>query len=136
MLNHALAPMPCADLMDDEPQLYSLSLAAALTALSEALRHHAGDIENRWFEGLIRLPKSKQIFEILSEPELEHLKLWPLQNLYALATPDLTAVDHRAMALRVGHIHATVGLDREDLSRSRGIPFRCDSRHSRYGRAC
>jgi hypothetical protein len=32
-------------------------------------------------------------------------------------------MDHRAMALRVGRIHATVGLDREDLIRSRGIFF-------------
>ncbi|MGA3250966.1 MAG: hypothetical protein ABSD12_22920 [Paraburkholderia sp.] len=118
MSNHAPDSILCAGLVDAVPQLYSPSLAAALTALSEALQHDAGDIENRLFEGLSRLPRPKQILDTLSEPELQHLKSQQLQNLYALAAPDLTETDHRAMALQIGRIHATVGLDREDLVRS------------------
>ena len=111
MSNHGPAPIPGTYLMDDEAQLYSLTLAAALTSLSEALQRHAGDIENRFFEGLTRLSGSTQILKTLSEPELQHL--------YALAAPDMTAKDHRAMALRTGRIHAAVGLNREDLIRGR-----------------
>jgi EAL domain-containing protein (putative c-di-GMP-specific phosphodiesterase class I) len=118
MSNHAPDPIPGTNLMDDEAQLYSLTLAAALNSLSEALQHHAGDIENRFFDGLTRLSGSTQILKTLSEPELQHLRSQQLQHLYALAAPDLTAKDHRAMALRTGRIHATVGLNREDLIRS------------------
>jgi EAL domain-containing protein (putative c-di-GMP-specific phosphodiesterase class I) len=123
MSNHAPDSILCAALVDDAAELYSPSLAAALTALSEAWQHDACDIENRFFESLGLLPGPKQILDTLSEPELQHLKSNQLQNLYALAAPDLTEMDHRAMALRVGRIHATVGLDREDLVRSRGIFF-------------
>src|ERR1700684_4028778 len=115
MSNHTPEPIPGTDMMDDAAQLYSLTLAAALTSLSEALQHHASDIENRFFDGLTRLSGSAQILKTLSEPELQHLRSKQLQNLYALAAPDLTAMDHRATALRTGRIHATVGLNREDL---------------------
>jgi hypothetical protein len=88
--------------MDDEPQLYGPPLAAVLSSLTEALQHHAGGIGNRFFDGLTRLSGSMQILSAPSEPELRHLKSQQLQDLYALAAPDLTAMDHRAMALRQG----------------------------------
>jgi GAF domain len=107
--------------MDHEPSLYSPVWAAALTSLAEALQHNAGDIVGRFCEGLTDLPRSKHILEALSEVEFEHLKSQQIRNLYALADPDLTAMAHRAMALRAGRLHAIVGLDREDLIRSRGL---------------
>jgi EAL domain-containing protein (putative c-di-GMP-specific phosphodiesterase class I)/GAF domain-containing protein len=121
MSNHAPVPIPVDGPMDDEPPLYSLTQAAALTALREALQQHAVDIENRFFEGLSRLSRPAQVLEALSAPEFDHLRAWQRRNLYALAAPDLTATDHRARALRVGRIYVKAGLDREDLVRSREI---------------
>lgn len=112
---------PDTRLMDDGSQLYSLSCATALTSLSEALHSCGIDIVDRFFEVLTRLPRSRCVLETLSAPELKHLKSRQLQNLYALAAPDLTAMSHRAMALRTGRVHAIVGLDSEDLVRSKEI---------------
>ncbi|MFL9894435.1 EAL domain-containing protein [Paraburkholderia sp. RL17-381-BIF-C] len=112
---------PENDLMDDGSHLYSQAWASSLTSLTEVLRHNAADIVKRFYDGLIRLPKSEHTLAALSERELQHLKTQQIQNLYALASPELTAIDHRAMALRVGRIHAIVGLEWEDLIRSRGI---------------
>jgi len=123
MLNHASAPIGGGDPAEEEAQLYGPTWAAALASLSEALKRHAGDIENRFCEGLVRLPGSKHILEALSEPELEHLKSQQAQNLHALAAPDLSAAAHQGMALRIGRIHATIGIEREDLIRSRELLF-------------
>jgi EAL domain-containing protein (putative c-di-GMP-specific phosphodiesterase class I) len=121
MSNRAPDPTRDNDLTDDESHLYSPVWVAALTSLAEALQRNAGDIASWFYEGLTRLPRSKHIPEALSEPELQHLQSQQIQNLYALAAPDLTAMDHRAMALRVGRVHAIVGLKTEDLIRSRGL---------------
>jgi hypothetical protein len=74
MSNHGPDAIPGADPMDDEPQLYGPPLAAVLSSLTEALQHHAGGIENRFFDGLPRLSRSTQILSALSEPELQHLR--------------------------------------------------------------
>jgi EAL domain-containing protein (putative c-di-GMP-specific phosphodiesterase class I) len=109
------------DLMDYESRLYGPVYAAALTSLAESLRRNACDIVNWFYEGLTHLPRTKLILETLSELELRHLKSQQIQNVYALAAPDLTAKDHRTMALRAGRIHAILGLEQEDLIRARGL---------------
>jgi len=119
--SHVCEPTIDTDSTEDPSHLYSSTWGPGLISLTEALQRNAAHIVNRFYDGLKHLPKSKQMLEALSEPEVEHLKSQQIQNLFALSSPNLSGADHRAMALRVGRIHAIVGLDREDLVRSRGI---------------
>jgi EAL domain-containing protein (putative c-di-GMP-specific phosphodiesterase class I) len=121
MVNHVSVADFNNDLMDDGSHLYSKTWAPELASLMEILQREGEDIVKQFYEGLFRLPRSKDILEVLSEQELQHLKSQQIQNLYALSSPTLTAMDHRTMALRVGRIHAIVGLGWEDLIRCRGI---------------
>lgn len=89
--------------------------------LIEALQGTADLVVNRFYEELARLPKSRRILEMLSEQELAQLKSRQIQNLLAIAQPGLTSKAHAEMAMRIGRIHAIVGLDKEELVRSRGI---------------
>ncbi|MCP3727603.1 EAL domain-containing protein [Paraburkholderia sp. CNPSo 3272] len=92
-----------------------------MKTLIGALHEHAAHVVNRFYEELGRLPKSRRILEMLSGAELAHLKARQTQNLLALASVGLSAREHEDMALRIGRIHAIVGLDKEELVRSRGI---------------
>jgi EAL domain-containing protein (putative c-di-GMP-specific phosphodiesterase class I) len=92
-----------------------------MQTLIEALQRYAALVVNQFYEELSRLPKSRRILEMLSADELDHLKSKQIQNLLALASPGLTTNSHAEMALRIGRIHAIVGLDKEELARSRGI---------------
>src|SRR5215469_6567854 len=92
-----------------------------MKTLIGALHEHAAHVVNRFYEELGRLPKSRRILEMLSGAELAHLKARQIQNLLALASLGLTAREHEDMAQRIGRIHAIVGLDKEELVRSRGI---------------
>ncbi|WP_322031428.1 EAL domain-containing protein [Paraburkholderia sp. J76] len=92
-----------------------------MKTLIGALQEHAAHVVNRFYEELGRLPKSRRILEMLSGDELAHLKARQVQNLLALAGLGLTAREHEEMAQRIGRIHAIVGLDKEELARSRGI---------------
>jgi EAL domain-containing protein (putative c-di-GMP-specific phosphodiesterase class I) len=123
MLNHAFAPVRGTDPADEEAQLYGPAWAAGLASLSNALRLHAADIESSFGDGLFRLPGSRHVVDALSAPEIEHLQSQQVENLCALAAPDLNAASHREMALRVGRIHAAMGIDREDLIRIRELLF-------------
>jgi len=92
-----------------------------VTSLIEALSDRAALAVDDFYGKLSRLPKSRVILEMLSESELQHLKERQIQNLLSLARPGLKAADHIETALRVGRIHALVGLDKEELAQSRGI---------------
>jgi len=92
-----------------------------MQTLIEALQRYAALVVNQFYEELSRLPKSRRILEMLSADELDHLKSKQIQNLLALASPGLTTNSHAEMAMRIGRIHAIVGLDKEELARSRGI---------------
>ncbi|CAB3797319.1 hypothetical protein LMG28688_04501 [Paraburkholderia caffeinitolerans] len=92
-----------------------------MQTLIEALQGTAHLVVDHFYEELARLPKSRRILEMLSAQELAHLKDRQVQNLLALAQPDLNAQEHAAMAMRIGRIHAIVGLGKEELVRSRGI---------------
>lgn len=92
-----------------------------MKTLIGALQEHAAHVVNRFYEELGRLPKSRRILEMLSDAELAHLKSRQIQNLLALANLGLTAREHAEMAQRIGRIHAIVGLDKEELVRSRSI---------------
>lgn len=92
-----------------------------MQTLIEALHRYAALVVNQFYDELSRLPKSRRILEMLSADELAHLKSRQIHNLLALANPGLTTRDHAEMAIRIGHIHAIVGLDKEELARSRGI---------------
>ncbi|WP_322102936.1 EAL domain-containing protein [Paraburkholderia sp. J41] len=92
-----------------------------MKTLIEALQDHAALVVRRFYEELARLPKSRRILEMLAGEELAHLRARQIQNLLALANPDLTAREHAEMAQRIGRIHAIVGLDKEELVRSRSV---------------
>jgi len=87
----------------------------------EALSDSAASAVADFYGKLSRLPKSRVILEMLDQAELEHLKERQRQHLLSLAAPGLKASDHIETALRVGRIHAIVGLDKEELVQSRGI---------------
>lgn len=89
----------------------------------ESLGQHAEQVVDAFYAELSRLPKSRHILAMLSEPELTQLKAKQRQNLLALAEPELGDAEHAAMAQRIGRIHAAVGLDKEELVRSRAILF-------------
>ncbi|HEY1610051.1 MAG TPA: EAL domain-containing protein, partial [Paraburkholderia sp.] len=92
-----------------------------MTSLIEALSDSAASAVDDFYGKLSRMPKSRVILEMLDESELEHLKARQIQNLMSLAAPGLKASDHIETALRVGRVHAIVGLDKEELVQSRGI---------------
>lgn len=92
-----------------------------MKTLIGVLHDHAALVVQRFYEELARLPKSRRILEMLAGDELAHLKMRQIQNLLALANPDLSALEHADMAQRIGRIHAIVGLDKEELVRSRSI---------------
>ena len=104
-----------------DPDPYSADWTAELVSLSEQLERNASAIVDEFYGDLARLPKCKATLDALSPEELEHLKSKQMRNLLALADPALTEDVHRSTALNVGRIHAQVGLDREELVRSRGI---------------
>jgi len=105
----------------DSASLYKKADASGLQSLSQALQRNAASIVNAFYGNLLHLVRSKTILESLSGAQIGHLKSQQIQNLFALASPDLNAEDHRSMAMQVGRIHAIIGLDRGDLIRSRAI---------------
>jgi len=121
MPTNDLGLMSGLNLAEDRSYLYHPKWAPELLLLSAALRAHAQDIVEQFYQEVCRLPKSAQLINALTEEELQHLKSQQIRNLYTLADPQLTEVEHHAMALNVGRIHAIIGLDKEDLVRSRGI---------------
>ncbi|HEY0294006.1 MAG TPA: EAL domain-containing protein [Bordetella sp.] len=92
-----------------------------MTPLIEALRDSAGPAVEDFYGKLSLLPKSRVILGMLDPGELQHLKSRQVQNLLSMADPSLQDEDHAATALRVGRIHAIVGLDKEELAQSRSI---------------
>lgn len=92
-----------------------------MTSLIEALRNSARPAVDDFYGKLSQLPKSRVILAMLDDSELQHLKSRQVQNLLSLAESGLAASDHIETALRVGRIHAIVGLDKEELVQSRGI---------------
>ncbi|RQH09167.1 EAL domain-containing protein [Paraburkholderia dinghuensis] len=129
MLNRVFAPVRGGDPPHEAAQLYGPTWAAALASLSEAMRYHAADIGNSFYDHLVRLSGSKHIVHALSTPELDHLKSQQTEYLSALAAPDLSATGHRAMALRAGRVHAVMGIDQEDLIRIRELLFEAIHRY-------
>lgn len=103
-----------------DPDPYSPQGVPELASLSAQLERSAAAIVNDFYERLERQPKSRRILAAMSGAEREHLKSQQIRNLFSLADPCLTEADHRKSALRVGRIHAAVGLDREEMVRSRG----------------
>lgn len=116
-LGYPVHPEP----MDEEMELYTLAWTPQRLALSAAMQRHATDIVIQLYEGLARLPASKRILDILTEPEIEHFQARQVQQLCMLTAPDLTAANHRAIALKTGRARAILGLNREDLVRARSI---------------
>lgn len=114
-------PLHDPELMSEERELYSVAGTPQMLALSAGIRRHAADIVNQFYQGLARLPATKRILEILTEPEIQHFKSRQIQQLCMLSAPDLTAAAHCAIALKTGRTRAIIGLNREDLVRARGI---------------
>ncbi|ASW01879.1 diguanylate phosphodiesterase [Paraburkholderia aromaticivorans] len=107
--------------MDDDVDLYDQKRQSVFASLLSVMTGHAAEIVDAFYLKLAVLPKSKAILEALSPDELEHLKAKQRDTLLTMASPDLSAHAHREMALRVGRVHAIIGLDREELVRSRII---------------
>jgi len=100
---------------------YDPDWASEMASLSAQLERNAAAIVEDFYQRLARLTHCKRILDALDESELQHLKAQQVRNLFSLADPGLTLENHRRTALRVGRIHAMVGLNREELVRCRGI---------------
>ncbi len=107
--------------MHDDSSLYGPAAAATLSKLSAVLQQHVEHIAERLFRSLLRLPKSRRIFEVLSDDELEHIKRGQIRYLLKLGEPSLSLHEHEAMAEHIGRIHASIGLDRDDLVKIPGL---------------
>ncbi|QGZ64165.1 EAL domain-containing protein [Paraburkholderia acidisoli] len=92
-----------------------------MKTLIGVLHDHAALVVQKFYEELARLPKSRRILEMLAGDELANLKTRQIENLLALADPNLSPLEHAEMAQRIGRIHAIVGLDKEELVRSRSV---------------
>ncbi|SAK92938.1 PAS/PAC sensor(s)-containing diguanylate cyclase/phosphodiesterase [Caballeronia pedi] len=121
MLNRLASQTAGAHPTDEEFSIYGEAHRRALTSLTSALSDSASRVVNRFYSMLAGLPESRRILERLSDSELAHLEAQQIRNVLRLANPDLTAADHRTMALRIGRIHATLGLDHENLVHSRAV---------------
>ncbi|WP_185219070.1 EAL domain-containing protein [Paraburkholderia dinghuensis] len=108
---------------------YDPAWAPEMASLSAQLERNAAAIVEEFYRRLSRLTHCKQILDALDESELQHLKAQQIRNLFSLADPGLTEEAHRVTALRVGRIHAMVGLNREELVRCRGILSAAVDRH-------
>lgn len=108
---------------------YDPAWAPQMALLSAQLERNAAAVVEDFYQRLSRLTHCKRILDALDASELQHLKAQQIRNLFALADPDLTEEDHRMTALRVGRIHAMVGLNREELVRCRGILSAAVDRH-------
>jgi diguanylate cyclase (GGDEF)-like protein len=108
---------------------YDPAWAPEMASLSAQLERNAAAIVDDFYYRLGRLTHCKRILDALDESEIQHLKAQQVRNLFALADPGLTEEDHRVAALRVGRIHAMVGLNREELVRCRGILAAAVDRH-------
>ncbi|CAD6558638.1 hypothetical protein LMG27952_06661 [Paraburkholderia hiiakae] len=126
MLNRLAGPTGDAEAaeaqpVNDELAIYGEVHRKSLEALSAFLSASAADIVSRFYAGVSKRPESRRMLERLSKAERHHLEVQQMRNLLRLASPDLTAADHRDLALKVGGIHATLGLDHEDLVHSQAL---------------
>jgi EAL domain-containing protein (putative c-di-GMP-specific phosphodiesterase class I) len=108
-------------LATDELAIYGTAHRKALEALSDHLSTSAAAIAGRFYAAVSKRPESKRILERLSKAERDHLETQQMRNLLRLASPDLAEADHRDLARKVGRIHATLGLDHEELVHSQAL---------------
>ncbi|ALL68931.1 diguanylate cyclase/phosphodiesterase with PAS/PAC sensor [Paraburkholderia caribensis MBA4] len=121
-MRNRLASQPAeACQVNEEFQLYGEAHRSALESFGVALSEAAPRVVKRFYARLGSLTESRRILERLSEAELAHLEAQQIRNVIGLARGDLTADEHREMALRIGRIHATLGLDHKNLVYSRAI---------------
>ena len=102
-----------------------------MTPLLEALRQNAESAVDDFYGRILQRPKSRVILDMLDAGELQHLKSQQVRSLVSMADPDLKPEDHVAAALRIGRVHAIVGLDKEELAQSHSILV--DSVYRRIG---
>ncbi|AOY94614.1 hypothetical protein BKK79_22065 [Cupriavidus sp. USMAA2-4] len=127
-----------SDSRSDASQLYGTACAAPLRDLGTDLRLAAPAIVDEFYDRLARLSGRQPLLEALSAAELARLKQLQQGNLLALAATDLNETDHGTMAMRVGKVHAMVGLASEALVHSEDILHTAVHRHldaSRHGEA-
>lgn len=105
----------------DALSFYGPAHRLALDTLSIALRGSAAVIVKRFYEAVRRRTESSRMLEHLTEPELAHLEAQQIRNLMWLASAELDESAHRETARRIGRIHATLGLDQEEVVRSQAL---------------
>ncbi|MGG1947533.1 EAL domain-containing protein [Trinickia sp. NRRL B-1857] len=100
---------------------YGYAARTVLTTIQTTLEHAIPEAIELFYLRLNRLELPKQLLGTLSPDEHMHLRAAQKDNLKLIADPALTEEAHRASAIKIGRIHAIVGLDRQHLARSRGI---------------
>ncbi|WP_321931351.1 EAL domain-containing protein [Paraburkholderia guartelaensis] len=107
--------------MEKHSELYGPQAQSVLQSLANTLECVLSEAVDDFYDKLIQLEAAKRMLDILSCDERLSLKTQQARNLRFLADPALTEHMHRETALHVGRVHAMVGLDKEDLVRSRSV---------------
>ncbi|WP_158244339.1 EAL domain-containing protein [Trinickia dabaoshanensis] len=100
---------------------YGPGARTLLLAIEDVLQRAIPEAIDLFYLRLNSLEVPKQLLGTLSGDEHSHLRMAQRDNLKLISDPALTEEAHRASALKIGRIHAIVGLDRQHLARSRGI---------------
>jgi len=107
--------------IDMDASLYGLRIKTKMEELSASIRPIVHAVVDQFYRQLSRLSGSQHLIACLSGEELDHMKIKQAENLLMLCSPDLTHEMHKEVALRVGRIHAIVGLSREQLVTSNDV---------------
>ncbi|WP_162878286.1 EAL domain-containing protein [Trinickia diaoshuihuensis] len=110
---------PSSPAGDSSP--YGPAACKVLHTIQETLRQAIPAAIDLFYVRLSRLELPKQLLGTLSDDEHAHLRAAQKANLQLIANPELTEEAHRASAMKIGRVHAIVGLDRQYLARSRGV---------------
>ena len=97
--------------------LYGAPWNQKLIPLTAELKLKAVSFMDLLYERLGDLPGPRQLLDTLSTAEIAARKAEHVKYLLAVASPDLTEAEHRALATHMGNDRARVGLSTEDLVR-------------------
>lgn len=98
---------------------YGPAAAALLQILEERVEKLAEAFVDLFYQELESTdPASAKIIGWLSPNEYKHLRLRQAEHLKSLLSPNLTEMEHRTQARRVGEIHALIGVSASSMVRA------------------
>ncbi len=90
---------------------YGERATAMLVSIGMAVRSAVPEVVRDFYATLFAQAGPRAVLDRLTDVELAHLRERQSAHLLHMVSPGLTASDHRALAIRVGRIHAMLGVD-------------------------